>query len=83
MTPTACKQSAATVIEHALRCLPALPAVRQSAKNAADRFSQGVEPPLSELLDDPILGRLMRRDGVDMDDLLVLIADVRKALARR
>lgn len=39
------------------------------------------EPSLSELLDDPVMSRLMDRDNVQRDDLLTLVAQVRERLA--
>jgi|TARA_B110000027_G_C16093653_1_gene289681 hypothetical protein len=36
------------------------------------------EPPLQELLDDPIIQVLMERDGMRMDDLTDFLAVVRK-----
>jgi hypothetical protein len=39
------------------------------------------EPPLSELLEDPITHALMRRDGVTMAALLDLIEDAQHHLA--
>ena len=35
---------------------------------------------LHDLLDDPIVATLMRRDGVSRDDLLALVADMRLRL---
>jgi hypothetical protein len=83
MMPAACSSSIATAIELSMRALPVLPPIRRSAKCAAERFAGGQEPTLDELLSDPILGRLIASDGVVMDDLLALVGDVRKALARR
>jgi hypothetical protein len=83
MLKTASKSSAATVIEHAIRTFPTLPAISQSTKCRADRFAQGSEPSLSELLADPVLERLMARDRVKMEDLLTLIAEVKMSLSRR
>ncbi len=36
----------------------------------------GVEPPLWEVLRDPVIESIMRRDGVTRDDLESLIADL-------
>lgn len=82
MTPAAGTPSIATALEHAMRVLPVLPPIRHAAKCALERFSGGQEPPLDELLDDPILERLMASDGVAMSDLLALVRDVGKALRR-
>ncbi len=38
------------------------------------------EPPLQELLDDPITRLLMERDGVQMEELTDFLAIVRKRL---
>jgi len=39
----------------------------------------GIEPPLCEMLTDPIVQAVMRRDGVTHADLRVLIDEVRQA----
>jgi hypothetical protein len=83
MMPSACESSAAMAIDHAKRALPVRPPIRGRAKCNPDRFAGGLEPPLDELLGDPILGRLLARDGIAMDDLLALITDVQHALKRR
>ena len=41
----------------------------------------GTEPSLDEVLCDPMIHLLMKRDRVDEDDLLHLIAVVRRGLA--
>jgi hypothetical protein len=41
---------------------------------------RAAEPPLSELLEDPITHALMRRDGVTMDALLDLIEGMQRHL---
>lgn len=46
----------------------------------AERFSGVCEPSLQELMDDPILSRLMASDGVARDELDDLIATVRNRL---
>ncbi len=39
----------------------------------------GVEPPLSELLADPVLHTLLRRDGITVEDVLVAVRGWRHA----
>jgi hypothetical protein len=46
-------------------------------------FDGNQEPPLAELLIDPIVHRLMASDGVRQDHLIDLIADVAVKLAWR
>ena len=41
---------------------------------------RSAEPPLAELLEDPITHTLMRHDGVTMDELLQVIDDARRRL---
>jgi len=43
-------------------------------------FMGNVEPPLDEMIDDDVIRRVMARDGVAVDDLLSLIAEVRTRL---
>ncbi len=50
------------------------------AQAAAERFKRGGEPGLQELLDDPIMHRLLASDGVTRDHLLALIDDVKARL---
>jgi hypothetical protein len=38
----------------------------------------GIEPSLAELLNDPTLKCLLRRDGLSTDDVMEVIADWRK-----
>ena len=40
------------------------------------------EPTLSELLEDPVIRRLMTSDGVDLRELRTLLTDLRARLAR-
>jgi len=40
------------------------------------------EPTLSELLEDPVIRRLMTSDGVDLRELRTLLTDLRVRLAR-
>lgn len=47
---------------------------------AASHFLGNAEPPLDELMGDPMVRRLMDRDGVEMDSLLTLIDTVRDRL---
>jgi hypothetical protein len=83
MTPAACNASATSSTDYAMPALPVFPPIRQAAKWSAERFAGSREPSLDELLDDPIVARLMASDRIAMDDLLALVGDVRKALARR
>jgi hypothetical protein len=46
-------------------------------------IDDGMEPTLSELLDDPLIRTLMRSDGVDRASLESLMARTAAALARR
>jgi len=41
-------------------------------------FRADGEPPLSELLADPVLQLLIKRDGISLDDLRKLIGDLRE-----
>jgi hypothetical protein len=43
----------------------------------------GVEPALSEVLRDPVVHQVMRRDGVTFDELAAVIAQARTSLRRR
>lgn len=51
----------------------------------ADRWWRRVdgEPTLQELLDDPVIEAIMARDGVERDELVKLIFEVRTKLLRR
>jgi hypothetical protein len=42
----------------------------------------GIEPPLEELLDDPITHLVMRRDGVELADVWQWVQEARGCLAR-
>jgi len=44
------------------------------------RLFTTVEPTLEELLDDPIMGLLMERDGVSVRELTDLMTDVRRRM---
>lgn len=46
----------------------------------ASLFLDGAEPSLDEVMDDPMVRRLMDRDGVEVDHLLSLIEEVRGKL---
>lgn len=59
-----------------------LPFPLARARAGAARFVGSEEPPLPELMDDPVLRRLMASDGVRLDHLVALIADARLKLAR-
>jgi len=43
-------------------------------------FRADGEPPLSELLADPVLQLLIKRDGISLDELRRLIDDLRERL---
>lgn len=49
----------------------------------AARFANREEPKLSELLDDPIMRRLMASDGVHLAHLIDVVSDARAKLAGR
>lgn len=57
--------------------------VRMRAYDGFGPFIGGDEPPLSELIDDPIFRCLLDSDGVRPDRMLEVIADTRAKLARR
>jgi hypothetical protein len=48
--------------------------------NSATMFLGNSEPLLSDVVDDPMVRRLMDRDGVEMDSLMSLIGEVRSRL---
>jgi hypothetical protein len=48
--------------------------------NSAMMFLGNSEPLLSDVVDDPMVRRLMDRDGVQMDSLMSLIGEVRSRL---
>lgn len=43
----------------------------------------GLEPPLSQILDDPIFDLLMKRDGVERQELVQLISDYQESTNAR
>ncbi|MEO0036547.1 MAG: hypothetical protein RLZZ501_2570 [Pseudomonadota bacterium] len=47
----------------------------------AGAYAGNAEPPLDELVNDPMVRGLMARDGVALDSLCGLIAEVRRRLA--
>ena len=71
-----CKPAAVTSIRRTYFNTNALPRIQANA----DRFKRGVEPALSELLDDPILDRLLASDRVRRDQLMTLIDTVKERL---
>ena len=79
MTQIAC-QPATVTREDPMPSVVALSGTRSRA--GAARFSGLEEPALPELMDDPMLRRLMASDGVRLDHLIALIADARLRLAR-
>ena len=46
-------------------------------------FSKNCEPTIGELLDDPIVGLLMARDGVQVSDVFELTENAKAALRLR
>jgi hypothetical protein len=76
MMNSPCKPSQHTA-ERRSHATPFLPHLR----NAAPVFIGHGEPRLTELIGDPIFGRLLSSDGVAMDDLLSLIESTRTKLA--
>jgi hypothetical protein len=55
---------------------------RRSAERTARRWLHG-EPLLEELLSDPVLGTLMRSDGVDPSRFRAFLQDLRKSAPGR
>jgi len=51
-----------------------------SRARAAAYFGSNAEPSLDEVMADPIVHRLMARDGVGLESLNILIAEVRGRL---
>ncbi len=47
------------------------------------KWAGNAEPPLSEVLDEPIVRAIMESDGVDQDDLFRKILLVRNAICER
>lgn len=43
-------------------------------------FLDGAEPPLGEVLDDPMVRSLMNSDGVNVEMLMAVIAEARRKL---
>ncbi|PKU26407.1 hypothetical protein [Telmatospirillum siberiense] len=82
MTPAACISAIPKSTGHSLRHPTALPPIPHSSLCTPDRFVGDHEPTLDELLDDPIMARLLACDGIDMRDLLTLVAKTRTALKR-
>jgi hypothetical protein len=56
------------------------PAVGARAARASAYYHGGLEPSLDEVMADPIVHSLMNRDGVALDSLTDLIAEVRGRL---
>lgn len=80
MTRSAC-QPAPIDIER--RGMARAPAFGSRLHRPATVFVGHGEPALTDLLDDPIFGRLLASDGVHRDDLATLLAQVRLNLSRR
>lgn len=56
---------------------------RSLRPHPADRWQDaGVEPTLSEVLSDPLIHLILRRDGLNLDDLRRAIADGQSKLRR-
>lgn len=56
----------------------------QPRRSRREMFAEGgVEPPLQELLTDPLTQALMRRDGVSHSSLCELISSTRRGLRER
>lgn len=83
MTYTECTTAIAAATGHSQRQGFALPPLFQASPCRPDRFVGAREPTLDDLLDDPILGRLLASDGVTMNELLLVVARARTALERR
>ena len=58
---------------HSLPSLPCHPSQQVESR----MFRADGEPPLSELLADPVLHLLIKRDGISLDELRRLIDDLR------
>jgi hypothetical protein len=54
-----------------------------SPPHAARWSAAGEEPNLVEMLADPVVHLVMRRDGVSLEELLAVIADARAKLWQR
>jgi hypothetical protein len=54
-----------------------------SSPHAARWSKAGEEPDLAEMLADPVVHLVMRRDGVNLEELLAVIADARAKLWKR
>lgn len=59
-----------------------LPPLPRGGRSDGDRYRGTEEPRLSDILQDPVLGRLLASDGVKHDHLLDLIRTTRARLAR-
>lgn len=53
---------------------------RKLGSSERPTYTGAEEPPLAEVLSDPIINRLMMRDGIDADHMDALIADIRAHL---
>jgi hypothetical protein len=49
--------------------------------DAAARRASAIEPPLADLLGDPVLHAMLRSDGLSLDELRAAIAAARASLA--
>src|SRR6516164_9125583 len=54
------------------------PACQRRQEGESRMFRVDGEPPLSELLADPVLHLLIKRDGISLDELRKLIDDLRE-----
>lgn len=60
------------------------PSKRRASRRAAAAYADaGTEPPIAELLDDPITQTLMASDRVRPEDVGALVEATRRLLARR
>ncbi|MTJ83354.1 MAG: hypothetical protein F8N37_20390 [Telmatospirillum sp.] len=82
MMPAAC-HSSATTVERSIRVMTYLSPSGHRRQMNADLYVGNREPSLDELLTDPIMTRLLARDGITMADLFEVIADAKDRLARR
>lgn len=56
-------------------------AFHRRQEGESSMFRADGEPPLSELLADPVLQLLIKRDGISLDELRKLIRDLRERRA--
>jgi hypothetical protein len=66
-----------------LRCVSPQASSKRHCPGGTRWLSAGKEPPLAELLADPLIGLVMRRDGVSPAALRAVIATARHRLRGR